>query len=424
MDHTPKKRRFSWLRTMPPIFSLILVVAFGIIFYKIIQEIDLSAVHFSKLISILSPFFIGLIIAFFLVQPVKFLEKLFQRNKWIQKHPKLISPLSILISYLLIFGLLALVLIYIVPQIFSGLSTLITLLIDSINQLYSNLGSFLESWDESSWSSLLSSQDINQFLSNQLTSISSGLQSLAATVLPMVYNTVTSIASGSINFIVGFIVSIYVISDRRRLSFGGKRMLYAIFREDHANTILNFSQDCMNVFRRFFVGKALDSLIIGILCYILMKIFRLPYAELISLIVGITNVIPYFGPFIGAIPSILIILMVSPMDALIFTILILALQQVDGNIIGPAILGNSLGLKPIWIIFSVTIGTGLFGITGMLFGVPTFTVIYTMIHRILQRRLQRKNLSTPEELEAVDKRRTAAQEAAATAPDDKTEPDN
>ena len=136
-----------------------------------------------------------------------------------------------------------------------------------------------------------------------------------------------------------------------------------------------------------------------------MKILGLPYAELISVIVGITNVIPFFGPFIGAIPSILIILMSSPMEALIFAVLILALQQLDGNVIGPAILGNSLGLKPIWIVFSVTVGGGLFGLVGMIAGVPAFTVIYTLFKRCVSRRLQTKNLNTPEQLQEAESSR-------------------
>ena len=170
------------------------------------------------------------------------------------------------------------------------------------------------------------------------------------------------------------------------------------------------AHETLAIFRRFFVGKALDSLIIGILCYILMKIFGLPYAELISVIVGITNVIPFFGPFIGAIPSILIILMSSPMDAFIFALLILGIQQLDGNVIGPAILGNSLGLKPIWIIFSVTVGGGLFGLLGMIAGVPAFTVVYTLFNRWIHRRLEKKNLNTPEQLKEAEAERQQTQQ--------------
>ena len=291
---------------------------------------------------------------------------------------------------MIVLGLLVLILVYIVPQIFSGLSTLFTLLTDAIEYLYDNLNTFISHWNESSWSTLISGEDLYQLLGNYLSSLTLDLQNIASTVLPMLYKTIASVASGSINTIIGIIISIYLVSDRRNMAYGGKRILYALLRKDRANRILTLLHEILNIFRRFFVGQALDSLLIGIICFIFMKIFSLPYAELISVIIGVTNIIPYFGPFLGAIPSILIILMVSPMEALIFAIFILFLQQIDGNIICPAVLGGSLGLKPIWIIFAVTVGGGLFGVLGMIIGVPTFTVIYTLWHRYIRRRIHSK----------------------------------
>lgn len=403
------KQRLAWLRNLPPLFTLALVTAFGILFYKLVRDIDISGAYFSRILTILNPFIIGLVITFFLVPLVKLFENRFHRLKKIKLPNKVIKFLATLISYVLIFGLLILILVYIIPQMFAGLSTLITLLIDSIQYLYSNLNSFIDYWDHSSWSSLISGQDVYRFLGDQLSSLAIDLQNIASTVLPMLYKTIAGIASGSINFIVGIIISIYLVNDRHRVAFAGKRVLYALLRKSWTDRILNLAQETLLIFRRFFIGKALDSLIIGILCFIFMKLFRLPYAELISVIVGITNIIPYFGPFIGAIPSILIILMVSPMDALIFSVFILALQQLDGNIIGPAILGNSLGLKPIWIIFSVTVGGGLFGIAGMLIGVPAFTVLYTLFQRMIQTRLKRKGIASSEQIEEMDRQRVSAQ---------------
>ncbi|MCI8632171.1 MAG: AI-2E family transporter [Lachnospiraceae bacterium] len=403
------KQRLAWLRNLPPLFTLALVTAFGILFYKIVRDIDISGIHFSRILTILNPFITGLVITFFLVPLVKLFENRLYRLKKIKLPAKVVKLLATLISYVLIFGLLILILVYIIPQMFAGLSTLITLLIDSIQYLYGNLNSFIDYWDQSSWSSLISGQDVYRFLGDQLSSLAINLQNIASTVLPMLYKTIAGIASGSINFIVGIIISIYLVNDRHRVAFAGKRLLYALLRQSWADRVLNLAQETLLIFRRFFIGKALDSLIIGILCFVFMKLFRLPYAELISVIVGITNIIPYFGPFIGAIPSILIILMVSPMDALIFSVFILALQQLDGNIIGPAILGNSLGLKPIWIIFSVTVGGGLFGIAGMLIGVPAFTVLYTLFQRMIQNRLKRKGIASSEQIEEIDRQRLRAQ---------------
>lgn len=424
MDDQTKKRRLYRLRNMPPMFSLMLVVAFGIIFYKIINRIDLPTLNFARIFSVMTPFILGLIFTFFMISPVKFTQRQLLRIRVLRPHDKLVNLLSILISYVTIIGILIIVLVYVMPQVFAGLSTLLSLLIDSLQYLYRNLDTLLGDWDQSSWSSLISSKTLSDSLGGLLSSLTANLQSIAGTIIPRLYQTVTDIASGSLNTLVGLIVSIYLIADRENVAYGGKRILYALFKEKHAHQILELAQETLTIFRRFFVGKALDSLIIGILCYILMKIFRLPYAELISVIVGITNVIPFFGPFIGAIPSILILLMSSPMDAFIFAILILGLQQLDGNIIGPAILGNSLGLKPIWIIFSVTVGGGLFGLVGMIAGVPAFTVIYTLFQRAIQRRLQKKNLDTPERLQAAeDKRNQAPPKAEPEPPSEKSDSD-
>lgn len=410
MDDQTKKRRLQWLRNMPPMFSLMLVVAFGILFYKFIQKFDLAAIEFSSLLSVMSPFIIGLVLTFFMVSPVKFLEHQLLRIPFFKAHCQLTNLLSILVSYIVIFGIVAIVLVYVMPQVFSGLSTLLALLIDALQSLYNNLDPMLSDWDESSWSSLISGKALRESLGGILTSLTANLEGIAGTVLPKLYQTVSAIAAGSLNTLVGLIVSIYLIADRRNAAYSGKRVLYAFFKEERATQILDLAQEILTIFRRFFVGKIVDSLIIGILCYILMKILGLPYAELISVIVGVTNVIPFFGPFIGAVPSILIILMSSPMEAFIFAVLILALQQLDGNVIGPAILGNSLGLKPIWIVFSVTVGGGLFGLVGMIAGVPAFTVVYTLFKRSVARRLQKKNLDTPEQLQEAKSRRQPNQQ--------------
>ena len=410
MDDQTKKRRIQWLRNLPPMFSLMLVVAFGILFFKLSQKVDLSAIRISSIISVLSPFIIGLILTFFLVPPVKFTEKQFNRLSFFKAKPTLTNLLSIVVSYVVIFGIVIIVLVYVMPQVFAGLSTLLNLLIAALEYIYNNLDTLLADWDESSWNSLIPSKTLRESLGSILASLTANLEGIAGTVLPKLYQTVAGVAAGSLNTLVGLIVSIYLIADRESLTYGGKRILYAFLKKEKANQILNLAHETLAIFRRFFVGKALDSLIIGILCYILMKIFGLPYAELISVIVGITNVIPFFGPFIGAIPSILIILMSSPMDAFIFALLILGIQQLDGNVIGPAILGNSLGLKPIWIIFSVTVGGGLFGLLGMIAGVPAFTVVYTLFNRWIHRRLEKKNLNTPEQLKEAEAERQQTQQ--------------
>ena len=194
------------------------------------------------------------------------------------------------------------------------------------------------------------------------------------------------------DLVIGFIVSIYILGSKETFTAQGKKILYALLEEKRANGFIEDMRFVNTTFGRYISGKLLDSLMVGIICYMGMKMMDLPYAELISVIVGITNIIPYFGPYIGAIPSTILILMVDPKQALYFVIFILILQQIDGNILEPKILGDSTGLSGFWVIFSITIFGGLFGVLGMILGVPLFAVLYALVGRRFQKMLLRKNM--------------------------------
>ena len=191
-----------------------------------------------------------------------------------------------------------------------------------------------------------------------------------------------------LNLIIGVIVCVYFLDGKDKFKAQIKKVITALFRRDTANEIFEFGNYAHHAFGGFITGKIIDSIIIGVICFISMSIFRLPYPLLISVIVGVTNIIPFFGPFIGAVPSALIILMVSPIQALYFLILVIILQQLDGNIIGPAILGNSTGLSSFWVLFSIVIFGGLFGPVGMIIGVPVFAVIYYYAGKWIRKRLR------------------------------------
>jgi len=195
-----------------------------------------------------------------------------------------------------------------------------------------------------------------------------------------------------LNLIIGVIVCVYFLNGKDKFKAQIKKVITALFRRDTANEIFEFGNYAHHAFGGFITGKIIDSIIIGVICFISMSIFRLPYPLLISVIVGVTNIIPFFGPFIGAVPSALIILMVSPIQALYFLILVIILQQLDGNIIGPAILGNSTGLSSFWVLFSIVIFGGLFGPVGMIIGVPVFAVIYYYAGKWIRKRLRNKGL--------------------------------
>lgn len=228
-----------------------------------------------------------------------------------------------------------------------------------------------------------------------------------------------------LDFIIGIIVSIYVFASKETFAGQFKKILYAIFKPEQVNVILDVLRHSNKIFGGFISGKILDSLIIGILCFICLSILKMPYTVLVSVVVGVTNVIPFFGPFIGAIPSAFLILVVSPQQCLIFLVFILILQQIDGNIIGPAILGDSTGLSSFWVIFSILIGGGLFGFAGMILGVPVCGVAYYICKRLVESRLHRRRY--PIETEAYSAAgamidpETRRLVAPAPSPDKKTE---
>lgn len=203
-----------------------------------------------------------------------------------------------------------------------------------------------------------------------------------------------SVTSRVMSFVVGIIISIYVLMGKERFFAQSKKLLSALIPTPAVDRIVQITHQSHEIFSGFISGKILDSCIVGLLCFIGMVIFRWPYAVLISVMVGVTNVIPYFGPFFGAIPSVLIMLIVDPVKAIWLALFILALQQLDGNVIGPKILGNSTGLSAFWVIFSITVFGSLFGVVGMFIGVPLFAVIYSLVRQFCEWRLSCKGMPT------------------------------
>ena len=195
--------------------------------------------------------------------------------------------------------------------------------------------------------------------------------------------------------VIAIIVSVYLVADSRPLKRNAKRLLYAIIPLKAAEELVIIVRESVRIFTNFVVGKAIDSLIIGILCSILMSMLQLPYVILLSVIVGVTNMIPYFGPFIGAIPGVVLYLLINPMQSLIFAIMIFLLQQFDGLVLGPKILGDSTGLKPVWIIIAITVGGAMQGVVGMFLGVPVLAVLSYLLERLVKLQLRHRGIDDP-----------------------------
>lgn len=385
-DSPPEKQKFIRNDKYFTISIYALIVVFiSVLIIKAVISSSETIATLKGIMNVLMPFCIGILIAYVLNPLITRLEQFFYRKFKRKKHG-LSMVLSIAITYIVCLGLILLTLSYIIPQIINS----ITEIINYIPETYTALISFLNNLNEHFPN--LDLEFLNQMAQSVIPDLINYLRNFTAELVPTLYVLSVSIVQWLVNLLIAIIVSIYLLAGKNDLFRSMRYMLYAFIPKKKLTPCLTTLSECNKIFSNFVVGKFIDSSIIGVLCFILMNIFRMPYALLISAIVGVTNMIPYFGPFIGAIPGIFILLMVSPFKALGFSVLILALQQFDGLILGPKILGDSTGLRPLWIIFAITVGGSFAGVLGMFLGVPTVAVIRYLFLGYIRKRLDRKNI--------------------------------
>lgn len=357
-----------------------------LIIFKFINNWRDVRTYTASILSTLSPFLIAFLIAYFINPLVNKIDKILFSRTPAQKFAKLHKFLSLLLAYVIVIGFIALILTFVIPQIVESIMQLVLQSSSLYDTITNGLNSLSERYPNIDFAY------IKDTIDNALPSAINSVQTVMTDIVPMIYNTGLSIISWIVNIILAFVISCYLMSSKHRLLHGMKRIIYAFFDQETAYKIIFTMKECNHIFGQYIIGKALDSLVIGIICFVLMCILKLQYALLISIVVGITNMIPYFGPFIGAIPGLLILLIVSPKQALIFLILILLLQQFDGTILGPKILGDSTGLSPIWIIFAITVGGATCGVVGMFLGVPITAVLVYLMNHIFDYMLYKKHL--------------------------------
>ena len=380
--------------------SLFISAAGAILFYYLLFHGKELKDTLLNIIAIFTPILFGIALAYLLNPLMKFIErfivgKLWDKfkkdNKSYPKEVKITRGISVLLTMVVFAFILYGLIMMIVPQVVDSIQNIIF----RIPVYMSNANVWVEDFlsNNPGFKDLYDTYwfDVEKWLTS---SFVPRLQDLISNTSTSLLGGVVSVFNGILNFIIGIIISVYLLLSKEVFCAQAKKITYALLREERANNLINNMRYSDKIFGGFISGKLLDSLIIGILCYICMLILKLPYPALISVIVGVTNVIPYFGPFIGAIPSALILFMISPMKCLTFCIFILILQQFDGNILGPKILGDSTGLNSFWVIFSITLFSGFFGIFGMFIGVPLFAVIYAAIKTFINQRLEKKNLPT------------------------------
>lgn len=397
-DETEKKRIFSkstW--DIRPYLAMgltaILVVIVCIAIFFLVYRFQGLSDEIGKVIRSLQSILIGFVLAYLLNPIMKAFERLFNKHmykgkeKTVQQKRK-IRAISVACAMAVFFAIIAVLISLIVPELVKSIEELVMTMNDKVQSLTDWIDRILK--QDSPLAGRLDTlvADASKYLEKWLQENVLKQSDWIASVTTGVYNVIRTI----FNVIIGFIISVYVLMTKETFIGQLKKIIYAVFRPKWGNVVMEVVRKADDVFGGFFIGKIIDSLIIGGICFVALYILRMPYVVLVSVVVGVTNVIPFFGPYIGAIPSVVLIFLVDPIKGLYFIIFIIILQQVDGNIIGPKILGDTTGLSPFWVIFAILLFGGSFGVLGMLFGVPIFAVIYYVVKRIVEHILSARKL--------------------------------
>ncbi len=367
------------------IYAFVLVIVSALVI-KMIMSLEQTLGALKGFLHTLSPFLIGILIAYVLNPFIQWVLRFLEERCKI-KNNVIRMVLSIAFVYVVVLGFVGVALVYILPEIIDSISDLVVMIPKAYDETIKWIDSLQERYPN------IDMEIITTSLKNTLPELFDGFKDVASNMIPTLYSVSMSIVQWVINILIALIVSIYMLYDKKNLMRAMRTLMYAFLPKKSVPIIREVLTECNHLFNSFIVGKFIDSTIIGILCFLLMSLFRFPYVLLISMIVGVTNMIPYFGPFIGAVPGALIILLINPLQAVGYLIMILALQQFDGLILGPKILGDSTGLKPLWIIFAITLGGSIAGVIGMFLGVPVVAVISYLIERLLSYRLKKRGIT-------------------------------
>ncbi len=347
-------------------------------FVMLMMQFDSVVAVLQRLFSVMSSFFWGILFALILRPLSVRIENIFSK-KWPLKTRRLIS--SLIVTILLIVAFVVFIVV-ITPALVNSIS--------SLSNAVKDFSSNPSAWINMLKDTLHLSDDIVNMIYNYSNEIVKTFWQAIQNFVPSLVSATVATFSSLVKFIIGFIVCIYVLVDRQEIAYSLRKFALLVLDEKQYARGKRIMYLSLEKFSGFFSGKILDSLIVGLICFVAMLFINSQYAALIAIVVGVTNIIPFFGPFIGAIPCALILLIVNPLDSLIFIIMVVILQQIDGNIIGPRILGNSVGLSSLWIMFAIIVGGSYFGFFGMLLGVPVFSIIYYIIKDIVDEKIENK----------------------------------
>ena len=385
--------------------NVLIAIAFTVFLLLVKDNMNVVWDIIGKILGILSPFFRGFLIAYILNFPYKFFyTKLFRKmgikHTFWQRFKK---PLSIICTYIIFFAVVAALIGIVVPQIAANISTLYEHMPEYVQTGYQYISQLFDFLNTHLHTHLNLDATVQEAY-NQITNLVQNLDfaktaDATKNVLGIVSVFLLNTVSGLYNFIMALIISIYFLASKEQLCRQVKKMTVAVVPMKYLPRLYEIVDVTDTKCGRFLVGDIIDAGLIGILIYITMSIFHLPYAPMIAVLVGVTNIIPFFGPFIGGVPSALILFLVDPMDMIWFVIILVVIQQLDGNVFKPKIIGNQLGISSFWVLFSVIVGGALFGIPGFILGTPIYAAIYTLVGKKVRNSIDSKGKLAQEALD-------------------------
>lgn len=392
--------------------TLFCAIAASIVFFLGLSQVEAILDRIFSFLSILTPVLYGFIIAYVLSPVATFIEKpclrrLFytiqdkKREKFEREHPgeepppktfpvrKVARVMSVTITMLLALALITGMLWILLPQLIETVTMLVNNMPEYVNQVSAWVSELLENYPDAKDYVLQFTNGISDMLNGWL---KTELLPQMNNIWNLISSNVMNIVSVFLNILLGLVIAIYFLNSKELFAAQSKKVVYCLFKTKTANKIVDTTRDIHKSFGKFITGKLIDSFIIGALYIVIMTIFNMPYAPLAGIIMGLTSIIPFFGPFIGAVPCILLMLLVDPIQCVYFIILMIIIQQLDGNVLAPKIIGDSTGLSSFWVIFGMLVGQGIFGFAGLIIGIPLFAVLYNFIKNRVRNGLEKKNM--------------------------------
>lgn len=358
-----------------PYIEFVPIIFIALVLFKLVNNVENVGGLIGKSFSIMSYFVWGFCIAYLLNPLMMYTESKLKVNR----------NMALLIVYVLFIGIIALTCTLLVPILVKNIMDLINNLPEYISKLQAWSINFINN------NRYLNKTSIATYLENNLSSILKNANTYFGAALAILFSNLINISNLLIKIATGMVISIYLLKDKEHILSNAKKFLVIFIGREKADKTTAFGARVNNIFKRFVIGKIIDSIVVGVLCFIALILMDIPFALVISIIVGVTNLIPYFGGFIGMIPAILITLFSGPVKTVEVTIMLLVLGELDGLFIGPKIIGQKIGLNPLWIILGITLGGGFYGVIGMFLGVPAMAVIKILLQEFMQKKYAEQN---------------------------------